>query len=225
MLHSTRPTTFRAAASAVVLAATAGIGLTLAAPAVAAPASSCTADSLNESLKAATTVVVATLTAEPAAEPSASPTAAPSASPSATPKGEPRAGAKAAAQPVDERLEVVASRLYKGTVTDPRLSVVARAGKEAYWSGASDQKLLLLIDADGRADRCNGSRVADAATMEKVQTKLGVGERLAVPLDEVERTQLATKAPQDFARLAAPGAAVVLLALLGLAVVSRVQKH
>lgn len=202
--HSSRTSRSRAAVAALVLSATGGVGL-LGTPAQATPvkptptkpaASSCAPTVLAPALKAATTVVVATVTQQ-----------AP-------------VGATG-----DVALDVVASRLYKGTVADPRMGVVAKGGSETYWSGAPDQKLLLVIDAEGRADLCDGSRVADAATIEKVQARLGVGQRLEVPLDEVVRTPLETSQPQDFARLAAPGGAVVLLALLALAVVNRVQKH
>ena len=122
-------------------------------------------------------------------------------------------------------LEVLASRVYKGTVTDARMTVKAKGGSCAYWSGASDQRLLLVV-TDGRADACGGSRVASADVLERVQSRLGVGQRVAPPAPEhAVRTKVETDEPREFARLAAPGAAAALLGLLGLAVVRRVQHH
>lgn len=172
----------------------------LAFAAAPAHACSCTADTtFRKQLEGADQVVVATVERESRAE-------------------------QQTAGQVDVKLDVVANRVYKGTVTEARMSVVAAGGDCGYWNGSDDQKLLLVIK-DGRADMCGGSRVATTSTVERVQSRLGSGTRLATPPPaEAVLTPQETRGPRDFARLAAPGAAAALLGLLGLGVVSRVQK-
>ncbi len=188
--------TLRALAAAVLVAIASLGGLAvLAAPAQAACTCTSESTSFAKQLTSAQTVVVATVEKQTVA-----------------------AGDEAT-------LDVVASRVYKGSVTDARMTVKARGGSCGYWSGSSDQRLLLVV-TDGRADGCDGSRVASADVLERVQARLGVGERVAPPTPaDAVRTRLATDEPREFARLAAPGAAAALLGLLGLAVVRRVQNH
>lgn len=181
--------------AALLVALTSLVGLSFA----AAPAHACSCASdmtLREQLDSADAVVVAAVEKQTQAE----------------------AG-------TDVTLDVVVSRSYKGVVPEARMKVTAIGGSCGYWSGAADQKLLLIVK-NGRVDLCGGSRVADQAILDRVQGRLGSGQRIAPPPPaEAVRTQLETDEPREFARLAAPGAAAALLGLLGLAVVSRVQKH
>lgn len=190
------PRALRQLLAALLVALASVVGLSLAA--APAHACSCVSDmTLREQLTQADAVVVATVEKQSQAEDSSS----------------------------DVTLDMVASRVYKGTVPQARMQVTAASGSCSYWSGAQDQKLLLIVK-DGRADLCGGSRVATEQVLERVQGRLGSGQRIAPPPPaEAVRTPMETREPREFARLAAPGAAAALLGLLGLAVVSRVQNH
>lgn len=212
MLSGTRPSallgrTLRPVLAALLVGLTSLLGVALAAS--PAHACSCASAPFKKQLAAAELVVVATVEVPDEGEPSADVTREPAPTPTEG-TGEARA--------------VIVSRVYKGTVSNARMSVSGVDGPCGVWSGAPDQKLLLLI-TQGGTSACSGSRVADTAALEAVQAKLGVGKRVAPPAPaEVVRTPVEVDRPRDFARLAAPGAAAVLLGVLGLAVVSRVQR-
>lgn len=125
-----------------------------------------------------------------------------------------------------EQFQVVAQRLFKGELESAR-TLVTNSGGGSCGLGPIEkgERWLYLTAADGSTNLCAGTRKLTQKDLGVVQKVLGVGERLPAPDPAVAvRTKVEKSAPEDFARLAAPGAAAVLLGLLGLAVVGRLTR-
>lgn len=224
-----RPAAWRALVGTVALAFTPLLLVSVS----AAPAHACTCETgkFAQQLKQADLVMVGRVervvpasevptptTSAPAT--TASPTATPSgtASPSATPTG-------VGSAPTAETLQVVATRVFKGDLEGPRTRVTSFGGGSCAWyDPAVDQRLLFVV-RDGQASLCSGSRPASGTVMATVHQQLGSGEKMpSPPPAEAVRTKVEETPPREFTRLAAPGAAMVLLGLLGLAVVRGVSR-
>lgn len=76
-------------------------------------------------------------------------------------------------------------------------------------------------DAGFRSDQCDGSRPADDTVRADVEAVLGPGEEMTPESEtpELELTRVESAAPRSASRLAAPGAAITLVGVLGLILV------
>ncbi len=128
--------------------------------------------------------------------------------------------------------EIEAGILYKGDLTRPDVEVTSPGGGGTCGLGdlRTDRPYLFFVAEDGQdltADTCSGTARAGNQLTGKVQALLGDGTDLT-PREEpeqgptvVEFTRVADAEPETLTRIAAPGAALVLLGLLGLFVVRR----
>ncbi|WP_110180723.1 hypothetical protein [Nocardioides solisilvae] len=126
----------------------------------------------------------------------------------------------------DLTYDVVASRVFKGELEDPRVQVSSAADSAACGIGPVETgQNWLFLTTEGTTSSCSGSAPASTQVMERAQRLFGIGTRLEPPAPtEAVRTRVESSPPTELSRLAAPGAALVLLGLLGLAVVSRVGR-
>lgn len=124
-----------------------------------------------------------------------------------------------------DTMRVVARRVFKGEVEQARVEVTSTNVEPCTWYDSDNDERLLVVVRDGHADACTGSRPATTRVVQRVQRQLGSGEKIAPPPPrEATRTKIEGTEPLDFGRLAAPGGAMVLVGLLGLAVVSRLNR-
>ena len=123
-----------------------------------------------------------------------------------------------------------ASRAYVGTV-EHATEVQSLTGPKNCGLGELKEGRDYLFVATGTAapydaDTCSGTATATAERVTKVEALLGEGEVVSPPPPpEASMTRLEDAPPLGFARLAAPGAAAVLLGALGLFVVRRLARR
>ncbi|WP_110240492.1 hypothetical protein [Nocardioides gilvus] len=122
---------------------------------------------------------------------------------------------------------VRAQRVFKGTITNARFVVTnALGGSCGFGPVEEGSRWLFLTDSENRTTICSGTRPVAQRDLAVVQRQLGVGVRVKAPDPQAAvRTKVEESEPETFARLAAPGAAAVLLGLLGLAVVGRLNRR
>lgn len=123
-------------------------------------------------------------------------------------------------------MAVQVERVFKGELDSPDVEVSTAAQPSACGLGEvpAGTKYLFLTTG-GVTSICHGSKPADNQVMQRVERLLGPGTPPPAPAPATaERTRVEDSPPQDLARLAAPGAALVLLGLLGLLVVRRVER-
>lgn len=128
---------------------------------------------------------------------------------------------------VRDQFLVRAQRVFKGTITAPRFVVTNEAGGSCGFGPVEEgSRWLFLTDSANRTSLCSGTRPLAQKDLAVVQRQLGVGVRVKAPDPQsAVRTKVEDDEPEAFARLAAPGAAAVLLGLLGLAVVRRLNRR
>lgn len=125
---------------------------------------------------------------------------------------------------------VTATHSYAGTV-DHTTEVQSLAGRKNCGLGALKEGRDYVFLATGSAapyqtDACSGTATATSERVDKVAGLLGEGEPVAPPPPpEATMTRVEDAPPLGFARLAAPGAAAVLLGVLGLFVVRRLARR
>ena len=232
-----RPAAWRALVGAVALA----FAPLLLVSVSAAPAHACTCQvgKFAKQLKDAELVMVARVErVVPASEvpsPSTSApatTASPTTSSTATTATSAPSGS-AAPSPTDgvssapsaETLQVVATRVFKGELESSRTRVTSFGGGSCSWYDPAVDERLLFVVRDGQASLCSGSQPVSANVMATVRKQLGSGQKMPPPPPaEAVRTKVEDSPPREFTRLAAPGAAMALLGLLGLAVVRGVSR-
>lgn len=134
------------------------------------------------------------------------------------------------AQGHDHTYDITASRAYQGA-PERETQVVSAGGRNACGLGelAVGTSYLFLAtgtEAPYAADSCGGSGPANPTKVDKVETLLGEGTSVEPPPPpEAVLTKVEESAPAGFARTAAPGAAAVLIGLLGLVVVRRLARR
>ncbi len=119
--------------------------------------------------------------------------------------------------------DIKVDRVYKGDITSQTATVKSNADPtQCGLSGiTADTRYLFFARAndDGQllADRCSGTGEAKSSKTQKVIAILGNGKTPVPPEPEKATfTRVADSDPPDLTRLAAPGAAMVLVGLLGL---------
>jgi hypothetical protein len=127
--------------------------------------------------------------------------------------------------------EIEGDTLYVGNVRTANVDVRSRNDDCALGALEADRRYVFFVTEQGpdlRADRCGGTAVRTPRLARQVEQVTGEGAPLGVSNqpDEpvaVEFTRVSDAEPDSLTRLAAPGAALVLVGLLGLLVVRRVR--
>jgi hypothetical protein len=127
--------------------------------------------------------------------------------------------------------EIDAETLYQGNITTDSVDVVSLDTSCSLGDLKRDRSYVFFVKEKGaelRADQCGGTERARDDYLRKVQRVLGEGTTLGAPTTgepiEPEFTPVAGAEPETLTRLAAPGAALVLVGLLGLIVVRRATR-
>ena len=128
--------------------------------------------------------------------------------------------------------EIEADTLYKGDLLRPQVEVSSRINSCGLQNLTTDRRYVFFVVEEGpdlTADTCGGTARATGKLETKVVSLLGEGDDLRPKPDPepvvVEFTRVQDAEPETLTRLAAPGAALVLLGLLGLFVVRRATRR
>jgi hypothetical protein len=123
---------------------------------------------------------------------------------------------------------VTVTRVYTGRVATENVVVQSDRNRDACSLGqlASGTEYMFFASGNGNpwvATGTSGTRPVDDQVVTAVQRLLGPGNPPVAPTpEEASYTAVDTSDPQAFSRAAAPGAAMVIIGLLGLAVVRAV---
>lgn len=122
---------------------------------------------------------------------------------------------------------VRAQRVFKGELPSARFVVSNQLGGSCGFGPVEEgSRWLFLTNTDNTTTLCSGTRPLASRDLARVQELLGVGQRVPAPDPQAAvRMKVEEEEPEGFLRLAAPGAAAVLLGLLGLAVVGRLNRN
>jgi hypothetical protein len=118
--------------------------------------------------------------------------------------------------------DVKVDRAYKGDITSPRVTVKSDAAESScgLTGMTADTRYLFFArvsDANLFANSCGGTGPATSALTQRIVALLGPGTTPIPPTpEEATFTQVADAEPYPLTRLVAPGAAMVLVGLLGL---------
>ena len=120
--------------------------------------------------------------------------------------------------------DVKVDRVYKGDIRSPRVTVKSEAdpSKCGLTNMTADTRYLFFVrvnEPNLLANKCGGTGPAKSSKTQKVVAILGPGTTPIPPTpEEATFTPVADAEPLPLSRLAAPGAAMVLVGLLGLMV-------
>jgi hypothetical protein len=128
--------------------------------------------------------------------------------------------------------DVTVELVYKGDMREPTVQVRTMSGSPCDLrrlpDGTQYTFFVEVVDEVLVADGCGGTRVPDATLVAELETLYGAGEppRAAAPVEtaDIERVP-GVEPPMTVTRAAAPGAAMVLVGLLGLVVVRRLGRR
>jgi hypothetical protein len=128
--------------------------------------------------------------------------------------------------------EITAERVFKGAVTTANVDVVSPRGGCGLGPLQPDRRYVFFVtesSAEFMTDRCSGTGVASADLVRRVERVLGEGEDVSSPPatepPAAEFTKVANAEPETLGRLIAPGAALVIVGLLGLLLVGRLSRR
>ncbi len=117
-------------------------------------------------------------------------------------------------------------RIYQGQVDDDTVAVASPS--DSCGLKLVDDQSYVVFAKESRtglvSEECYGTARASGRTLTALEKALGPGEKYQAPTPEPAEpvyTKLAPGSPPDFARAAAPGAAMALVGLLGWFVVRR----
>jgi hypothetical protein len=127
--------------------------------------------------------------------------------------------------------EIEADSVYKGDVRTSTVDVRSRNNDCSLGDLKADERYLFFVTEKGselRADRCGGTDASSGKLVRQVEQVLGEGTPLGRSNEPeepvvVEFTKVSDAEPDSLTRIGAPGAALVLVGLLGLLVVRRVR--
>jgi hypothetical protein len=123
---------------------------------------------------------------------------------------------------------VTADRIYQASLVTNRVRVTAELGAKCPPPDLAEGKryIFFVTEQGSRLVSTSATSKATHRLTQQVEAKLGSGKPVESnpPLD-VQFTKVADAAPPGLSRLLAPGAAVLVLSLLGLLVVGRVSRH
>jgi hypothetical protein len=123
---------------------------------------------------------------------------------------------------------VEADRVYRGSLVTDSVTVTARVGTRcAAPLLAQDKRYLFFVTEKGSQLLATGATArATRALTDKLVAKLGDGAvPRPTPPATAEFTKVADASPATLSRLLAPGAALVIVSLLGLLVLGRVGRR
>jgi len=119
--------------------------------------------------------------------------------------------------------DIEAETVYKGDVRTADVVVTSPQNGCRLGKLEADRRYVFFVTMDGASfttNRCGGTDLATAALLGKVERFLGTGSQIGgTPEPEVEAavfTKVDDAEPDSLTRLAAPGAALVIVGLLGL---------
>lgn len=127
--------------------------------------------------------------------------------------------------------EIEADTVYKGDVRTATVEVRSRNNDCALGDLKADKRYIFFVTEQGselRADQCGGTASSSGKLVGQVEQVLGEGAPLGSSNQPeepvvVQFTKVSDADPDSLTRIAAPGAAMVLVGLLGLLVVRRVR--
>lgn len=126
--------------------------------------------------------------------------------------------------------DVKIDRVYKGAISSPRTTVKSAADEAAcgLTGMTADNRYLFFVraaDANLKANSCGGTKPATSSLTQKIVALLGPGTTPIPPKPEdATFTRVADAEPLPLTRLAAPGAALLIVGLLGLLVFGRLGR-